>query len=383
MKNIFALTAISLGLVACGGGGGAGASTTSVVNYCDINQQTISKINVQPYYTFQGLVSSWANDTSVVGKMEGEWFTNAITHAASVSYKTGDVELKRNIVNSLYTWAVANAWQGTKKCYVVSAPFNGGTSSWDPTCTQWTVADGSDLSAIQDFNYVMMNVASIRHGYSLISNWSSVAEPAKHLRIKQWLDYWKDYTPPASGVFFGMGMGYFQYQIQIAEDDGNTTRARELATQMITGIVPLVNADGSITNRTNRGNRALWYHFASLNEILTSVYLAKKYNVTIPVELERNLHTAVTLFLDTLDNPSTILPWASAGYNNGGDGRNQNFQFADWYNSTYGASWIYLYDKWYPTHQNTVRLRAKVPYGDTKSEAIDTQYGEGLGCTIS
>jgi hypothetical protein len=384
MKNIFALSTIALLITACGGGGSAGTITPPVsANYCDVNQQVLSKINTAPIYTFRGLTSSWANQDSVPGAREGEWFTIAVIHASTVASKTNDIELKKNIVDNLYIWANADAYTGTYKCYVASKPFNGGTAAWNPVCTQWTVDAGTDLSAIQDGNYVGEKVNAIRRAYALISPWAKVQEPAKHARIKQWLDYWIEYTPQANDVYFGMGMGRYHHQMQIAEDNGNLAEAKNLATRLMAGIVPLVKADGSIVDRTTRGDRGLWYHYASLNEITTSVHLAKRYGATVPAELEKNLHTAISLFLNTLDNPAYILPWASIGHNNGGDGTNQNFNFSTWFDDPYGGNWIYLYARWYPDHENTKRLQAKVPYGNAKSEALDIQFGEGLGCTTS
>lgn len=377
-KTILSLAVAGL-LTACGGGGGdtpgAQAAVSSPQGVACTAVTDSSSLDTTPVYKFYGLVSNWSNGDSVPGKLEGERFTWAVSNFSAVANEQNDTSLKSRVTSSLYRWAQADAYKGTRWCWAAN-------TYWDPTCTQWVDPNGNDLSAIQDMGYVQQNVEAIRRAYSLISTWSKTNEPVKHAKIMEWLGFFETNSPPPDRVFFGLGMGRYHWKIQQVTDASGIAATVPSVTNLLDGILPLINDDGSIAERTFRGNRGMWYHYTSLNEIMTSMYLAKQANVSINPLLETRLHKAVELFLNTLDNPAYIIPWASAGFNNGGDGKNQNFNFANWYNDPYGGSWVYLYSNWYPNHANTARLKQKVPLGSTVSASMDSQFGAPLGCTL-
>jgi len=338
-------------------------------------QSSIGSLNASPIYNFSGLTSSWNNRSSIPGADDHENFTIAFSNYSAIAKERNDVALKTTLVSKLYGWANANAYQGSRLCW---SP----TSNWDPTCTQWIDPNGNDLSAIQDNNFIMEMVESLRRSYSLLSDWAKVSEPVKHAKIMEWLLFWDVNTPNPDNVFFGLGMGRYHWEIQRVKETQGVAATLPLVNRMMTGITPLVNEDGSIVNRTTRGNRGMWYHYSSLNEIITSIYLAREAGVTVDPVLEARLHKAVDLFLNTLDNPDYIVKWASVGYNNGGSGTAQNFNFTNWYDEPYAGSWIYLYANWYPEQNNSLRLKQKVPFATAKSASQDRQFGIPLGCLL-
>ncbi len=338
-------------------------------------QSSISSLNASPIYNFTGLTSSWNNRSSIPGADDHENFTIAFSNYSAIAKERNDVALKTTLVSKLYGWANANAYQGSRLCW---SP----TSNWDPTRTQWIDPNGNDLSAIQDNNFIMEMVESLRRSYSLLSDWAKVSEPVKHAKIMEWLLFWDVNTPNPDNVFFGLGMGRYHWEIQRVKETQGVAATVPLVNRMMTGITPLVNEDGSIVNRTTRGNRGMWYHYSSLNEIITSIYLAREAGVTVDPVLEARLHKAVDLFLNTLDNPDYIVKWASVGYNNGGSGTAQNFNFTNWYDEPYAGSWIYLYANWYPEQNNSLRLKQKVPFATAKSASQDRQFGIPLGCLL-
>ncbi len=338
-------------------------------------QSSVSSLNASPIYNFTGLTSSWNNKSSITGADANENFAIAFSNYSAIAKERNDVELKSSLVSKLYGWANANAYQGSRLCW---SP----TKGWDSTCTQWVDPNGNDLSAIQDNNFIMEMVESIRRSYSLLSDWAKVSEPSKHVKIMEWLTFWDVNTPNPDNVFFGLGMGRYHWEIQRVKETQGIAATVPLVNRMMAGITPLINNDGSIVDRTTRGNRGMWYHYSSLNEIMTSMYLAKEAGAQIDPILEVRLHKAVELFLNTLDNPDYIVKWASMGYNNGGSGTAQNFNFADWYNEPYAGSWIYLYANWYPANNNATRLKQKVPFSTAKSASQDRQFGIPLGCLL-
>lgn len=380
-KFILALSSLSI-LISCGGGGGDSASTTVVeAKRTDIVCTEIankSDLDNAPIYSFGGLQSNWKNEATVPGKTSAQDFVFAVANFSAVAKDNNDIALKSKVVSSIYRWASANAFKGSRWCW---SPATG----WDPACTQWVDPNGNDLSAIQDNNFVMEKVESIRRSYSLISDWSKTNEPIKHETIMNWLKYWDENTPNPDNVFFGLGMGRYHWEIQRVTDAEGVQATIPLIKNLMAGIILLMNDDGSFVDRTTRGNRALWYHYSSINEVMTSMYLAKQAGVEINPVIEARLHRGVDIFLKTLDNPKYILPWAAVGYNNGGDGTQQEFyngvpnDFTRWYDNQYAGSWIYLYSNWYPSNANAIKLKQIVP-GTAKSAQIDTQFGAPLGC---
>lgn len=372
-------------LTACGGGGSATATTPSdttppapIVTVDAIScqvQNSATLLDAAPVYNFSGLTSNWYNSKSVPGAETTQNFVIAFSNFSAVAKEKNDIGLKSTLVSNLHRWASADAFKGSRLCW-------NPTTGWDSTCTQWVDPEGNDLSAIQDNNFIMEMVESLRPSYSLIADWSKENEPAKHSKIMSWLDFWDTNTPDPDNVFFGLGMGRYHWEIRRVADRSGPAATAPLVRKLMQGILPLVNDDGSIKDRTTRGNRALWYHYSSLNEIMTSMYLAKQAGIAIDPVLENRLHKAVELFLNTLDNPAYIVTWARQSHNNGGDGTAQNFNFANWYDGVYGGSWIYLYANWYPANNNALRLSQKVPLATAKSASQDRQFGVPLGCLL-
>jgi hypothetical protein len=387
-KQLIATVLISLltgcSLTACGGGGAAAVVTqaeTPKVEDTGIpckEQSSVSSLNSDSIYNFTGLTSSWSNKSTIPGADANENFTIAFSNYSAIAKERNDAALKATLVSNLHRWANADAFKGSRLCWSAT------TKMWDPTCTQWVDPNGNDLSAIQDNNFIMEMVESLRRSYSLISDWSKTNDASKHAKIMEWLTFWDVNTPDPdpNNVFFGLGMGRYHWEIQRLKDANGIAATVPLAQRLMTGILPLVNTDGSIVNRTTRGNRGLWYHYSSLNEIMTSMYLTREAGVAVDPVLEARLHTAVELFLNTLDDPTYIVKWASAGYNNGAGDTAQNFNFATWYDEPYGGSWIYLYANWYPSNSNTTRLKQKVPLNSAKSASQDRQFGIPLGCLL-
>lgn len=382
----------ALHLAACGGGGGAGAGAGASSSFNSTNIEIActpvtnkSDLNVIPVYAFGGLQSNWANRDLVAGASSIENFVAALSNYSAIAKDKNDVALKSEVLSSIYRWSSADAFKGSRMCWSAT------TGMWDSTCTQWTDPEGNDLSPLQDNNFIVQAIESIRSSYSLISDWARVNDPTKHQNISAWLNYWDLNTPDPdpNNVFFGLGMGRFQWEIQRVFDSGGVQATIPLVNQLMSGILNLLNEDGSIVDRTTRGNRALWYHFTSINEVVTSMYLAKRAGVQIDSSIENRLHKAVEIFLNTLDDPKYILPWASVGFNNGGDGTQQEFfsgrvnDFTGWYDNTYAGSWVYLYSNWYATNNNSLRLRQLVPMATAKSAQVDTQFGIPLGCLIN
>ena len=339
-----------------------------------------SDLNIQPVKSIEGLWSNWKNKSSILGVEDTIRYAESVSNLAAVAFERTDTALMRAIVNSLSNWATQGALKETRMCVDE-------TGNQDSLCTQWTVPDGSDVSAGQTAGFVRAHTESLRRSYSLISKWSAQNMPAEHKSIREWFDFWESKIPRPREVYFGLGMGYYQWMIQAQLDRGETESARVLTQQLLDGIYPLLLEDGSLKDRTTRGNRAIWYHFTSINEVMVSLYLASKQYIPIDKAIEDRLHKSVEIFVRTLDDPKYILPWASKGFNNGGDGTQQEFflgrpnDFSNWYDGFFAGSWIYLYTSWYPEREMSIKLRELVPINSAASASVDSDYMP-LGCIL-
>jgi hypothetical protein len=237
-------------------------------------RSSIDSLNASAIYNFTGLTSNWGNKLSIIGAEDNEVFTIAFSNFSAIAAEKKDFSLKSLLVSKLHGWADSNAFQGSRLCW---SPSKG----WDSTCTQWLDPNGNDLSAIQDNNFIMEMVESLRRSYSLLSDWAKVSEPSKHKKIMEWLNFWDINTPNPDNVFFGLGMGRYHWEIQRIKDINGISATIPLVNKLMSGINPLINDDGSIVNRTTRGNRGMWYHYSSLNEIVTSIYLAREAGVYV------------------------------------------------------------------------------------------------------
>ena len=365
-------------LASCGGESSDSGSTTGdtdssdeQVSGLDLGLKCERVIHVddlsnEPVYTFEGLWSNWQNGEDLAGFSEAGKFTGALSNLTAVAYERGDSQLKETLVDSLYRWASQDAFVGTQLCW------QDGTD-----CTQWQDPAGYDVSDGQSYNFVLLNVENQRKMYAYLSDWAKTEAPEKHQRIARWFQYWEDTMPQPAEVAFGLGTGGYQWKIQQLIDKGDLDSAREYASVLVEGMEAKILDDGSISERTTRGDSALWYHFTALNEIMESVRLYEDLGLG-SIGFEQKIHGAVNLFISTIEEPSYILPWASVGLANGGDGTQQYFgsipnDFSGWYHTSSNGTWVHIYMNKYPDHDNSLKLREMLPEGSIASAYQDDQ----------
>ena len=157
-------------------------------------------------------------------------------------------------------------------------------------------------------------------------------------------------------------MGWYWPAINLDMATGREDRARQKLARLASGLDRLVNRDGSITDRTTRGDRALWYHYTSIGEIVMSLEMMRAAGTPVDSDLEDRLHAAVDLFLRTIDDHSAIHPWAQQRHNSSYDGETQDWNDLFWPNSDFAGSWLHVYPYRYPDHPNSEALRERVSW---------------------
>jgi len=201
---------------------------------------------------------------------------------------------------------------------------------------------------------------------------------AEHLAIENWIfsGVAKRLKKP-SQVYFGLNIGWYWPTINIAAAQGRTEVARKLTSRGLAGLTGLIAEDGSIKDRTTRGNRALWYHYTSIGEIVMTMELARALQVPIPARLEGRLHKAVDLFVRAVDDHKAIDKWARGAHNSVYDGR-QEFR-TDWWNYDFAGTWLHVYPFRYPESPNAARFDNELVKAG-ESATVDTDFGVGVGC---
>jgi hypothetical protein len=178
-------------------------------------------------------------------------------------------------------------------------------------------------------------------------------------------------------VYFGLNMGWYWPTIVNDLAAGKGDQARERLGRIAKEMIRLINDDGSIKERTTRGNRALWYHFTSIGEIVVSMELMRAAGMMPPAELEEDLHRAVAVFIAGVKDHSTLDKWATLANNSVYDGT-QDWD-TNWYDGDFAGTWLHIYPYRYKGTALADELRALVPL-TSKSATSDIDLGLGLGC---
>lgn len=298
-------------------------------------------------------------------------FVADMSTAAAFAVTTSDRKTKDQILSALSNWARQGALTETVTCT------SGGRLTDD--CPEWRNADGSDLSKGKDFSSVQMSVASLRRVYLMtVADFARDTRAADHDLILNWFAFFQKRMKTPDKVYFGLQMGWHWPAIDAALLAGNPGKAKSTATRIARSLDSLVLGDGSIKDRTTRGDRALWYHNSSLNEAFISLEMLRANGGTPSQALEEKLHRAVNLFVRSAADHSVIDPWAKEAHNAKYTPGYQDWD-SDWWNSTWGGSWWHIYAYRYPDRPEAKWLAKKVS-ARSASAYQDEEAGVALGC---
>lgn len=340
--------------------------TAKPINYSFENVPVIQRV--------EGFTSRMSGYKPAEGAPEVERFVFQISEAATLAHMQGDDDAKGRILLALANWARSDGLIQTESC--VS---NGNISSKE-ICKEWRKPDGSDLSAMKDATFVTMFMSGLKRTYELLLKDSNPQLVAEHKLVDDWLGKaLRKRLKTPDGVYFGLNMGWYWPSIDQDIAAGNYGAAQRKVKRLLPEMTKLILSDGSIKDRTTRGDRSLWYHFSALSEIMVSMEYARSLDVPLPVDLEDKLHLAVTLFLNGVDDHKYMSTWASERHNSKYDGVTQDWRNSWMTNGNMGTMWLYAYPFYYPNHPNSARLRKIVPI-NSKSATTDVDFGFGVGC---
>ena len=330
------------------------------------NWQVINK-DLAP--RIKGFNSRMDNESSVEGvhsRQVRDKYLESITYAMV----SEDLELKEKLFDKLYDWASEDALSATMQCY---SNANKGQDIL-PACEgEWSDPDGQDLAPIKDATVVLELVMSLNYVYKLyFSDYQPKDE--RHKVIKGWFESFYHRIKPAKDFYFGNFAGFYFPNIAIQHSQNKNYKS--MVKKMVKGLDEWTLADGSMKNRTTRGNRALWYHHSGIGEAFIIMEIARTANVEIPASLEKKLLKAVELFHDAYLDHSVIEPWAKEAHNSQASNGHQKFQTSlDWVSNL--SAWFNIFQLRYPEHRTAKWLNQELT-----SKADSLKIAENTGVTL-
>ena len=352
------------------------ASPTVKAKHCSaFNEhpyQEIVRLSQNPPKRIFGYNSRMDNRKEVEGAIQTDEFVLKMSEAYTDSWVSGSNEKRQKALDAIYAWANADALTQTKPCAKDGRLLE--------SCTEWTQNDGQDLSDKKDHSTTQIHMMHIAYGYYLtLADFNS--DDPKHLVIQNWIKTFFKWNKKPGGVYIGLDLGYHWpavLQGTIENVSGFSERhPKKLLTKAVRELDKLILEDGSIKDRTTRGNRALWYHHTGLIETIVTLEMARTYGIKIPKSLEQRLERAGEIFIRGFEDHSYMDKWAKVAYRGVFTPGKQDFRKD--LNLPNGNAWLYIFSYRYPDADFTKRLDDIITQYP-KNGRMDGYIGFGLGC---
>ena len=234
----------------------------------------------------------------------------------------------------------------------------------------WKRKDGQDIAPIKDYSLVQTNIVKIEWNYKAFLR--QHATPQQSEVIDGYFAEWHPRQRPFSTLWFGLHMGWLWNEIDTGYNPESTMESA------IEQLTDMVHPDGSLEGRTNRGNRALWYHQDGLNETLATMEIARHYGVEIPQELVDKVEKAAEIWVRGYKDHSFLDKWAKeANMSVHTPGKQEYRKTAS--RQDMGNSWFYLFMYRYPDSPLVPEIEELLA-GDYQNAIYDRKIGIGLGC---
>ena len=162
-----------------------------------------------------------------------------------------------------------------------------------------------------------MQMMHLAFGYYITLSDYGPHDP-KHKTIQNWIGKFFKWNKRPSAVYFGLGLGWYwptilQGNIENTPNFSNLT-SKQLLEKAVQELGKIIFEDGSIKNRTTRGNKGLWYHHTGLIETMVTLEMARKYSVKIPESIESKIEKAGEIFIRGFDDHSYMDKWAKIAH---------------------------------------------------------------------
>lgn len=339
---------------------------------CKSRDVSDAALATPPILSISGLNSRQDNVDAVEGARQLEQFSEAFSAYAVLALATDDKALRERLIHKLAEWARAGALLGSRSCV------NNGVLNTKGKCSEWKDPDGRDLSGMKDATFTtFIGAGLVRSYYVALADFGREHLVEEHAAIETWITQWSTRLKRPGPVYFGLNMGWYWPSITNELAQGNKSRAIKQLKALESGLIKLINKDGSIVDRTTRGDRALWYHYTSIGEAVVSMELMRAAGMKPSSKLEDRLHAAVELFIRAVEDHSVLDRWAKVKRNSRYNG-SQDWS-SGWPNNNFAGTWLHIYPYRYPDNPNAASLRRMVKM-TSRSAVADIDLGIGLGC---
>ena len=338
----------------------------------DYPYRELAQLAQKPPKRLFGYNSRMDNDKDVEGAVEADLFVLRLAEAYTDSWVSGSDDKRQKVLDALYAWAKTDALTQTKPCVK-----NGRLLD---SCTEWTQKDGQDPSDKKDHSTTQMHMMHIAYGYYLTLADFNNDDP-KHMVIQNWIKTFFKWNKKPGGVYIGLDLGYHWpavLQGTVENASGFSERhPKKLLTKAVRELDKVVLEDGSIKDRTTRGNKGLWYHHTGLIETIVTLEMARKYDIKIPESLEQRIENAGEIFIRGFEDHSYMDEWASKAHNGVFTPGKQDFR--NDLELPNGNAWFYIFSYQYPNAGFTQKLD-KILNQYPGNGRRDGYLAFGLGC---
>ena len=316
---------------------------------------------------YNSRMDNWETVEGAYSREVFKEYADAVTYASV----TENTQIKEFLIDKLYIWAKNKALTKTKQCYRNSL-----RNSILKDCEgEWSDSEGQDLAPIKDATVTLEIVMGLNYIYNLNFVNYKIEDP-RHKIINKWFRPFYKRIKPANIFYMGNSAGWYFPNIALRHNSNKDYSG--LVKQLVKGADKWVLDDGSIRDRTTRGNRALWYHHTGLGEAFMILEIAKAANIKLPKNFEINLLKAAELFQNSFLDNSKIEPWAKKGHNSQASNGVQKFKKNLDVVSINGP-WFHIMQYRYPNHKTSKFLKSRIT-NRARSLKSDAIAGIGMGC---
>ena len=352
------------------------APQTVKEKHCSANNSNpyfeISLFSKNPPKRLFGYNSRMDNREKVEGAIQTDDFVLRMAEVYTDAWVSDSSKKKQEALDALYAWAEKDALTQTKPCakngYLLGS------------CSEWTQPDGQDPSDKKDHSTAQMHIMHLAYGYYLTLADFNTDDP-KHEKIQNWINKFFKWNKKPNDVYIGLDLGWYWPGILrgTLENTPNYSdwNPKKLLKKALHALDKIVLEDGSIKNRTTRGNRGLWYHHTGLIETIVTLEMARKHGLKIPSSLEQRIEKAGEIFIRGFEDHSYMDKWAKIAYRGVFTPGKQDFRKD--LNLPNGNAWLYIFSYRYPDADFTKRLDDIITQYP-KNGRMDGYIGFGLGC---
>ena len=334
----------------------------------------LQKLSEQPPLKLEGYNSRMDNRDDVIGAEQLDLFVLRMSEAYTDAWMTSDTSKKERLLDYLAKWAKSGALLDTYNC--MSKGYYDGLGE----CAEWRQKDGQDLSKAKDFGTAQISMMHLAYGYYLLlSDFNS--EDSRHLSIQKWFKQFFQRNPIKTDVYFGMDLGWnwpnVVYGRLIGAGNFSKNNPDKLLKRAVKKLDSLINDDGSLVNRTTRGNRALWYHLTGLNETLITFEMARAAGIEISTDLDTRIQKAGEIFIRGFEDHSYMDRWAKEAYNSIYVPGEQIFNGS--FDTPNGNAAMFIFMYRYPESEPAKKIAQYLSHKPNAGR-MDAYIGFGMGC---